>query len=125
MKIKRGTPRHELREAKVRVAMYGDFGAAHSEGDNTDLVATDTVRNTVYGLAKEGFESSIEEFGKELLTHFVKVGPRVTGGSPSSPSISGNGSRPPRSPRAMTTPSSGRCPNAPPASKPRMVGVLR
>ena len=80
MKIKRGTPRHELREAKVRVAMYGDFDAAHSAGDNTDLVATDTVRNTIYGLAKEGFEGSIEEFGKELLTHFVKVGPRVTGG---------------------------------------------
>lgn len=80
MKVRRDTERHEIKEVQVRVGMYGDFGAAHAEGDNTDLVATDTVRNTIYGLAKEGFESSIEEFGKELVTHFSQVGPKVTGG---------------------------------------------
>ncbi|OLV16591.1 factor-independent urate hydroxylase [Deinococcus marmoris] len=80
MKINRGGKRHEIRELQVRVAMTGDFDAAHSKGDNSELVATDTVRNTVYGLAKEGFTSSPEVFGKELIAHFVKTGPRVTGG---------------------------------------------
>lgn len=80
MKVNRGSARHEIRELAVRVAMTGDFGAAHTQGDNTDLVATDTVRNTIYGLAKEGFQGSPEEFGKELIAHFVKTGPRVTGG---------------------------------------------
>ncbi|BDP44411.1 uricase (plasmid) [Deinococcus aetherius] len=80
MKVWRDTERHEIRELSVRVAMTGDFDAAHTGGDNTDLVATDTVRNTIYGLAKEGFRGSPEEFGKELLNHFVKTGPRVTGG---------------------------------------------
>ncbi|GMA15536.1 urate oxidase (plasmid) [Deinococcus metallilatus] len=80
MKVSRDTPRHEIRELQVRVAMTGDFDAAHTQGDNTDLIATDTVRNTIYGLAKEGFEGSPEEFGKELIAHFVKTGPRVTGG---------------------------------------------
>ena len=79
-KVFRGTPRHEIRDVRVRVAMSGDFVAAHADGDNTDLLATDTVRNTIYGLAKEGFAGSVEDFGKELLAHFVRVGPKVTGG---------------------------------------------
>ncbi|WP_420593907.1 factor-independent urate hydroxylase [Deinococcus sp.] len=80
MKVNRSADRHELRELTVRVAMTGAFDAAHVQGDNTDLLATDTVRNTIYGLAKEGFTASPEAFGKELLAHFIQTGPRVTGG---------------------------------------------
>ncbi|WP_412026785.1 factor-independent urate hydroxylase [Deinococcus yunweiensis] len=79
-KVFRDTPRHEVRDVRVRVAMTGDFREAHADGDNAGLLATDTVRNTIYALAKEGFASSVEEFGKELLAHFVQTGPRVTGG---------------------------------------------
>ncbi|WP_291424139.1 factor-independent urate hydroxylase [Deinococcus sp.] len=79
MKIRRDRPSHELKDVRVRVGMYGDFDAAHTRGDNTDLIATDTVRNTIYALAKEGFGGSIEEFGKELVRHFVGTGPKVTG----------------------------------------------
>ena len=79
MKVRRDSARHEIQDVQVRVGMYGDFDAAHAAGDNTDLVATDTVRNSIYGLAKEGFGDSIEEFGKELVAHFCKVGPKVTG----------------------------------------------
>ena len=53
-KVFRDTPRHEVRDVRVRVAMTGDFGAAHADGDNAGLLATDTVRNTIYALAKEG-----------------------------------------------------------------------
>ncbi|WP_272976193.1 factor-independent urate hydroxylase [Deinococcus geothermalis] len=80
MKVKRDSERHEIRELQVRVALIGDFAAAHEQGDNTDLLATDTVRNTIYGLAKEGFQASPEAFGKELISHFVTTGPKVTGG---------------------------------------------
>ncbi|WP_309570954.1 factor-independent urate hydroxylase [Deinococcus sp.] len=79
-KVYRETPRHRVRDVQVRVAMTGDFGAAHAAGDNTGLLATDTVRNTIYALAKQGFAGSVEDFGKELLAHFVQAGPKVTGG---------------------------------------------
>ena len=36
----------------VDVALEGDFDAAHTAGDNTGLLATDTMRNTVYALAQ-------------------------------------------------------------------------
>lgn len=76
-KIFRDQPRHEIKDVRVRVAMVGAFDAAHLKGDNTDLIATDTVRNTIYGLAKDGFQGSVEAFGEELVHHFVQTGPKV------------------------------------------------
>ena len=36
-----------------RVALEGDFDAAHTDGDNAHVVATDTMKNTVYAFAPE------------------------------------------------------------------------
>jgi urate oxidase len=77
-KVFRDQTRHEVKDVWVDVAMIGDFTAAHTLGDNTDLLATDTVRNTIYALAKDGLTSSIEEFGKHLIRHFVQAGPRIS-----------------------------------------------
>jgi urate oxidase len=77
-KVFRDQTRHEVKDVWVDVAMIGDFTAAHTQGENTDLLATDTVRNTVYALAKDGLTSSIEEFGKHLIRHFVQAGPRIS-----------------------------------------------
>ena len=52
VKVVRTPGRHELRDLTVHVALEGEFEAAHTVGDNTDLLATDTMRNTVYALAK-------------------------------------------------------------------------
>ena len=77
VKVKRDTSRHELWDLKVDVALEGDFEAAHVEGDNTGLLATDTMRNTVYALAKDHLTGSIEEFGLALVEHFLVAGPTV------------------------------------------------
>ncbi len=63
VKVYRAAECHNLTEVRVDVALEGDFDAAHVEGDNTDLLATDTMRNTVYALAKDHLEGEIEEFG--------------------------------------------------------------
>ena len=79
-KVKRDTDRHEIWDLDVRVALEGDFEAAHVEGDNTGLLATDTMRNTVYALAQDHLTGSIEDFGLALIDHFLEVGPTVTSG---------------------------------------------
>jgi urate oxidase len=76
-KVKRDTDRHEIWDLDVRVALEGDFEAAHVEGDNTGLLATDTMRNTVYALAKDHLTGSIEDFGLALVDHFLEAGPTV------------------------------------------------
>jgi urate oxidase len=77
VKVKRDTDRHELWDLDVAVALVGDFEAAHVEGDNSKLLATDTMRNTVYALAKDHLTGSIEEFGLRLVDHFLEAGPTV------------------------------------------------
>jgi urate oxidase len=78
VKVTRGPERHELRDLTVDVALEGDFAAAHVEGDNSGLLATDTMRNTVYALAKDDPIDSIEAFARRLVEHFVQAGPTVT-----------------------------------------------
>ena len=77
VKVKRDTDRHEIWDLSVDVALEGDFEAAHLEGDNSRLLATDTMRNTVYALAKDHLTGSIEEFGLRLVDHFLEAGPTV------------------------------------------------
>src|SRR5918993_501302 len=78
VKVRRGTERHELWDLDVAVALEGDFEAAHGSGDNSKLLATDTMRNTVYALAKDHLTGSVERFGLALVDHFLEAGPTVT-----------------------------------------------
>jgi urate oxidase len=80
VKVKRTPGRHELCDVTVDVALEGDFDAAHSEGDNRALLATDTMRNAVYVLAAKHDVSELELFGRALVEHFVAAGPTVERG---------------------------------------------
>ena len=78
VKVSRRSDGHELRDLTVDVALDGDFDAAYRDGDNTGLLATDTMRNTVYAMAKEHPIDEIESFGRVLVEHFLAAGPGVT-----------------------------------------------
>ena len=70
-KIIRHADHHEFRQISVTVSLQGDFETAHTIGDNSKILPTDTQKNTVYALAKEHFTSSIEAFGLHLSNHFI------------------------------------------------------
>ncbi|MGI8650249.1 MAG: factor-independent urate hydroxylase [Rubrobacter sp.] len=78
VKVFRDRTPHEIKEVHVSVSQEGDFTAAHVAGDNTGLMATDTMRNSVYALAKDGLSASIEDFGMKLVKHFVEAAPKAT-----------------------------------------------
>jgi urate oxidase len=77
-KIIRHDDYHEFRQISVNVALQGDFDTAHTHGDNSKILATDTQKNTVYALAKEHFTGSIEEFGIYLADFFIANNPQVS-----------------------------------------------
>jgi urate oxidase len=77
-KIIRHKDRHEFRQVSVDISLEGDFETAHTVGDNTKILPTDTQKNTVYALAKEHFTSSIEAFGIVLATHFATNNSQVS-----------------------------------------------
>lgn len=76
-KIIRHADHHELKQVSVNISLQGDFKSAHTIGDNRKILPTDTMKNTVYALAKENFTSSIEDFGIFLAHHFRKNNPQV------------------------------------------------
>jgi urate oxidase len=78
VKVTRGEDRHELIDLTVDVALEGDFDAAHTSGDNTGMLATDTMRNTVYALARTHPVDQIESFGITLVQRYLEAGPSVT-----------------------------------------------
>lgn len=77
-KVVRTTDRHEVRDYRVDIALTGDYHAAHVEGDNTDVLATDTMRNTVYAVAAQHDFDCPEQLGGHLVEHLL-ARPRVDG----------------------------------------------
>jgi urate oxidase len=71
VKVIRDGPRHAVRDLTVDIALEGDFAAAHTADDNAHVVATDTMKNTVYALAPKHLTGSIERFGLVLARHHL------------------------------------------------------
>ena len=76
-KVIRHADRHEIRHISVDVSLKGDFDTVHTLGDNTKVLPTDTMKNTVYALAKDHFTGPIEDFGLVLARHFLSRNPQV------------------------------------------------
>ena len=55
------------------------YDRVFTKGDNTDLVATDTQKNTVYIVAKRTDASTPEAFGVALCEHLLKEYPMLSG----------------------------------------------
>jgi len=70
-KVLRGGARDDFVDANVQVLLEGDVEPAHTEGDNSGVVPTDTMRNTVYGLAQEHLGRDLEGFGVVVCDHFL------------------------------------------------------
>lgn len=79
VRVTRDTARHEIEDLNVTSQLRGDFASAHFDGNNENVVATDTQKNTVYAFAKDGVGSP-EEFLLRLGSHFTGEFDWVTGG---------------------------------------------
>jgi urate oxidase len=71
VRIYRDNPRHEIHDINVSTCLRGDFTAAHLAGDQSEVLPTDTQKQTAYAYAKEKGLQSIEDYGLTLARHFV------------------------------------------------------
>jgi urate oxidase len=76
-RVTRLPERHEIRELTVDIRLEGDFDASYTLGDNSRIIATDTMKNIVYALAHGRPAEAIEDFGAALAGHFVGEYPHV------------------------------------------------
>jgi urate oxidase len=77
-RITRHGDRHDFQEWSVRVLLHGDFEASFTEADNSKILPTDTMKNTVYSVARDSSAATIEEFAKELGDYLLNNNPQVT-----------------------------------------------
>jgi len=69
---------HDFDEWAVYVMLHGDFEAAFTQADNSNVLPTDTMKNTVYFVARNSTAATIEAFAKELGDYFLDNNPQAS-----------------------------------------------
>jgi urate oxidase len=78
-RITRHGDRHDFNEWKVRVLLEGDFETSYTEADNSKVLPTDTMKNTVYYVARESKAETIEAYAMELGDYLLANNEQVSG----------------------------------------------
>jgi urate oxidase len=71
---------HRFTDLDVRITLEGSFEAAHVDGDNSEVLPTDTMRGTCFALARDGIES-VAGFARRVAERLLVASPatrRVT-----------------------------------------------
>ncbi len=77
LKVLRDGATHTLKELDVSVRLSGDFESSYTSGDNSRVILTDTMKNTVHALARDALGEETERFAVTLARHFLERYPQV------------------------------------------------
>jgi urate oxidase len=72
LKILREGAVHRIKDISAAALLEGDFASSYTAGDNSKVVATDTIKNTINVLAKDHLGDEIEKFAIFLGQHFLQ-----------------------------------------------------
>lgn len=78
LRVVKQQSRHDIKEVTLQILFEGDFESAHTKGDNQKILPTDTMKNTVYVLARQYPAEAIEDFALHLIEHFLTYNPQVS-----------------------------------------------
>jgi urate oxidase len=77
VQVSRHGDRHDLKDLTVAIRFEGEYDQSYTDGDNRDVLPTDTMKNTVYALAARHPVEEPETFGRLLAEHFLERNPRL------------------------------------------------
>lgn len=77
-KVTRHADSHDFKEIHVNILLEGDFVTAYTEGSNAKVLPTDTMKNTIFALAKDHPLTTIEDFGLHLTDYFLSNNAQVS-----------------------------------------------
>jgi urate oxidase len=78
LRVLRQEGRHDIKELTVTIRFEGDFEAAHTRGENKKILPADTMKNTVYALARQYPVEAVEDFALHLIEHFLTYNEQVS-----------------------------------------------
>jgi urate oxidase len=71
LQILRNADKQEVVEISANILLHGNLSDSFSVGDNSRVLPTDTMKNTVYVLARQKPIESIERFALDVGEHFL------------------------------------------------------
>jgi urate oxidase len=77
-RITRHGDHHDFNEWTVQILLEGDFDSSFTAADNSKILPTDTMKNTVYSVARASKAATIEDFAKELGDYLLNHNPQVS-----------------------------------------------
>jgi urate oxidase len=77
VQVLRAADRHDLRDLTIAVRFRGHYDESYTDGDNSAVLPTDTMKNTVYAMAAQEGVHEPEIFGVTLAAHFLDRNPRL------------------------------------------------
>src|SRR4029077_14908925 len=72
LKILRDGTTHRLKDLNVTAMLEGDLESSYTSADNSKVVPTDTIKNTINALTKKHLGDESERFGLMLGKHFLR-----------------------------------------------------
>jgi urate oxidase len=72
LKVLRDGATHRIKDISVDALLEGDFASSYTSADNSKVVPTDTIKNTINVLAKQHLGDEIERFAIVLGDHFLR-----------------------------------------------------
>ena len=77
LKVVRRPALNNVLDWTLGVYLTGEFDAVYREGDNTGVLATDTMKNTVYAVASTSSSETPEAFALELAGFLARRNPQA------------------------------------------------
>jgi urate oxidase len=77
-RVKRHATHNNFHEWNVEILLQGDFASCFEAGDNRRILPTDTMKNTVYSVARNSAAQTIEGFAMELSAFLISRNPQIT-----------------------------------------------
>ena len=77
MRVFKDGERQEVRELNVQPMLTGDFSAAFTTADNSNVVSTDTIKNVVNIVARDSLNLGNEDFALAVAQRFLDKYPQV------------------------------------------------
>ena len=78
VRVYRDTARHAIRDLDVSTQLRGDFTAAHVDGDQSQVLTTDTQKNTAFAYAEQVGVHSPEDYALALGERLLVAAPAAT-----------------------------------------------
>jgi urate oxidase len=78
MRVVRAETDHRVMDVKAGISLEGEFSDAYYSDSNHQVIATDTMKNTLIVLAHDDPSKALESYGLRVVEHFLTAYDHIT-----------------------------------------------